>query len=848
MRSSSLQKLSLLLMLCLLAFRPSTISYAQQSQRPFAVDDLFEIEGVGHQFGGPYAFSSDGKQLAYTRVRGKKSLANHKWEWLLDNAGGDVWVKLDPKGSPTNITNGAIDGSGWWAPQWSPDGQKLAMLSTRGDNVYVWVWDARDKSLKQISQHGVDLDGDMRDRPFLWLDSDHILCGVLQGAEKTLSMVIELQSSTIAESEWPKVAKGLETTSSAIDSGVPPKTSERLQSELESINVRTGSVRVLTHSRTRFWQLSPDGTVIAYVKQVSQYIPRPNEPLPLIFSSVDTVQFVTTAGRALTFDGNISQDIFRDSMRWSPDGDELAFVGYSSSRDTPPSIYRANMTTRTISAQRMREDLDMRPGLRGAVQLEWTSTKDLIVRATKRIDSTRPKDSARRDWWLVRQDGELQLLTGGMPDVPREVWAQEGRLGFIGLAGGDLWRLDVVRRTTEDLTSVLREKVTQVCWPSTNPSGTAQYRILGKTYAEMLFSATTSRGSSTFMLETASGKISAVDKPSDKATLVAYEPKTATGIFFEDDRSGLQIWSKSVHKPAATQLASANSFLRNVAEASFKRIQYTGSNGEKLQGWVLLPNGYESSKRYPLIVWVYPGAVYVERPSPALAGIDSSFALNLQIPAAKGYAILFPSMPSSPEGSVGDPMLRLTESVMPAVEEAIEVGVADPDRLFLLGQSFGGFATYGLVTQTQRFKAAVSLAGPSDLISLYGTFDARYRYTEYPQDNLSQQAILEVGQIGMGGPPWTESNRYMRNSPISYADRILTPLMIIQGDMDLVPMQQGEEMFTALYRQGKRARFVRYWGEGHVLQSPANIRDMWKNIFSWFDSFSLENKLADPPN
>ncbi len=62
-------------------------------------------------------------------------------------------------------------------------------------------------------------------------------------------------------------------------------------------------------------------------------------------------------------------------------------------------------------------------------------------------------------------------------------------------------------------------------------------------------------------------------------------------------------------------------------------------------------------------------------------------------------------------------------------------------------------------------------------------------------------------------------------------------MLIIQGDMDYVPLQQGEQFFGALYRQGRRARFVRYWGEGHVFQSPANIRDMWEQIYAWFDEF-----------
>jgi dipeptidyl aminopeptidase/acylaminoacyl peptidase len=92
--------------------------------------------------------------------------------------------------------------------------------------------------------------------------------------------------------------------------------------------------------------------------------------------------------------------------------------------------------------------------------------------------------------------------------------------------------------------------------------------------------------------------------------------------------------------------------------------------------------------------------------------------------------------------------------------------------------------------------------------------------------------------MGMGGPPSTNMKRYLLNSPISFVEKVETPLLIIQGDFDIESqIQQGEEFFTGLYRQNKRARFVRYFGEGHVVQRPANVRDMWNQIFSWFDEF-----------
>ena len=72
-----------------------------------------------------------------------------------------------------------------------------------------------------------------------------------------------------------------------------------------------------------------------------------------------------------------------------------------------------------------------------------------------------------------------------------------------------------------------------------------------------------------------------------------------------------------------------------------------------------------------------------------------------------------------------------------------------------------------------------------------------------------------------------------------YADRVETPVMIIQGDMDFVSMQQGEEFFMAMYRQGKRAKFLRYWTSGHVI-GGANGVDMWKQIYTWFDEFLMK--------
>jgi dipeptidyl aminopeptidase/acylaminoacyl peptidase len=89
----------------------------------------------------------------------------------------------------------------------------------------------------------------------------------------------------------------------------------------------------------------------------------------------------------------------------------------------------------------------------------------------------------------------------------------------------------------------------------------------------------------------------------------------------------------------------------------------------------------------------------------------------------------------------------------------------------------------------------------------------------------------------MAAPPWREPQRYLRNSPLFQVEHVTTPVLLIQGDLDAVPIEQNEQYISALHRLGKRGRFVRYWGEGHLLRSPANIRDMWQRILAWMDEF-----------
>lgn len=841
MSAGRLRKVRLIFLAALLvAFNGSVI--AAGKQRPYGVDDIFRLESLGLLFGGPYAFGPVGHTLAFTRVRPDSALVNHKWEYLWRNAGGDVWVQSVVGDKPENITKGVEDGSGWWAPQWSPGGNRLVMLSTRGGNVRLWSWDRRSRQLQELSERAIDIETqNAYQRPFLWLDARHVLYPALPEGEQPLGMRIELQTPVIATREWPKTPKGEETTASVLDSGVPVDLTQRPHGQLRLLDVDSGNEKVVVDAPVAEWRISPKGHVVAFLRQVSIYLPKANEPLPFGWPGTFTVGLATLDGTVIDLKGKLSQNVLRDSLRWSPDGRQLAFLGYAGKdRSKPPLLYRVDLAQRTVTHQSLGA-LDAAPIVRKQVQMEWTVDNELMVLAARQNGDGRPSVTARRDWWLIDKDGHVQSLTTALKDVPGELWPTPDRRHFVGLAGGELWRVTPAGDTVENLTRSFNPQIAQMLWPVYTNTGIEEWPVPGRTYAQVIVGVRNKAGQVLpYRVDLADGRTQALRLPAPGAELKAFDPVSDSAVFYRSGDDGLFVWRSDLKTGHATTLVEANTFLRGIAEGEFKSIEYTSLDGKPLKAWLILPPDYKPGRRYPLLTWVYAGSVAGPTPSP-YERISAGGSLNMQIPAAHGYAVLIPSMPLNPEGETGDPMLRLQNGVMPAVQKVIDMGFADPKRLFLMGQSFGGLSVYGLVTQTRRFAAAVSLAGLSDLISLYGQFDARYRYTDHPQENLFAEALMESAQGRMGNPPWKDLGRYLRNSPIFYVDRVQTPLMIIQGDLDYVAIQQGEEFFNALYRQGKRAEFVRYWGEGHVLQSPANVRDMWKRIFAWFDEFSPES-------
>lgn len=779
--------------------------------RPLTPHDLSGLEELPAA-----ALSPDGRWLAYVRKRPRRTATFHKYDYLSGGDRCDVWIVDVAGGAPQNLTRGADDGSGHWGPSWSPDGKRLALLSTRGENVCAWVCDIASRTLHRLCERGMELQS--HSSPMVWVSDDDILLATLPAGEQPDRMTLEIRAAQIAMREWPKAWKGLEPTASALESGTLEPFDARPQGALVLVDAATGVERTLMRGRFGEMRIAPDGRHVAFFRQVDVRRPQADIKFERLDGRVSQLGIVAADGTLLTAGVPEIEQPIGTSLRWSADSTEVALLDHvDAAAGSSRRIFRYRLADGRV---RCESDTSLEPE-----SIVWTGENTILTFA-RPAQGPSPQ---RTDWWLLAGREAPRNLSADLDAVPTRLFPEEGRRSFVGLGHEGVLRLSVSDGRWADVSGAFERHISAVLWPPPRESDR-------RTVARLVLMVDGETSAERFSLDLRSGAMTFLAWPSDRAWLLQFTPEHDTAVHGAFDRTGAALW---ISRPSFEQhraIVETNTWLRDVAEGEIERVDYRGATGEELTGWLILPIDHEPGRRHPLITAVYPGSVFGGQTPPPMLSIVGEHAYNPQLLAARGYAVLYPSMPLGPEGEPGDPSLDMANGLGPAVDAAIEMGFADPDRLGLIGHSYGGYGTYALITQTQRFRAAVALAGIAELVSLYGQLDARFRYEPDAHEYL-QQYLSETGQLRMGAPPWKDTERYIRNSPLFAAGDVQTPLLIIQGDMDYVPLQQGEQFFSALYRQGKRARFVRYWGEGHVFQSPANIQDMWRETFAWFDEF-----------
>jgi dipeptidyl aminopeptidase/acylaminoacyl peptidase len=431
----------------------------------------------------------------------------------------------------------------------------------------------------------------------------------------------------------------------------------------------------------------------------------------------------------------------------------------------------------------------------------------------------------RSDLWIVTTEGQMQRLTDDGNNHSSPAWSPDGRflvfrrqqsLNMVIQAkqnhGGavDLFRIPVTGGQAENLTAA---------WDLL--PGAPQWSADGR---HIYFSSGIGGSAHLFRVPAAGGAVEQVTKGarmlSGFSLSAAFDRLAYTAT---DAAHPAEVFSARIDGAQEKKLSGVNdAFVNEVALSRAERILYPSKDGTQIEGWVILPRGYDPAKGpYPLILSIHGGPH---------SAYGQSFSFQFQLLAAQGYVVLY----TNPRGSTnyGEKFLWATwggwgnldyEDVMAGVDEAVKRYAIDEKRLGVTGYSYGGFLTDWIITRTSRFAAAISGAGISNWISDYGTAD-----------------IPRTKESEFYGPPWEDRSRELliKQSPIFYAGQVTTPTLFIHGEADLrVPIEQAEQMYLALKKRRVPAKFIRYPDSYHGGWTPWNSAHRSYQELKWWEQY-----------
>jgi dipeptidyl aminopeptidase/acylaminoacyl peptidase len=247
---------------------------------------------------------------------------------------------------------------------------------------------------------------------------------------------------------------------------------------------------------------------------------------------------------------------------------------------------------------------------------------------------------------------------------------------------------------------------------------------------------------------------------------------------------------------------------------------------------MFFPPGRTAGQKVPTIVYFYSGS-QVGTSAQAYGG-GAPNSIPVQIFATRGYGVLLCDVPLGPQGKGGNPIQEMGDAILGQVYRAAGLGYTDIDRVAIMGQSYGGYSTAAMISQTNLFRGAIALDGLYDLSGEFARMG--------PGGSTFNFVWSETGQGRMGTHPWADLRRYLANSPYYQADKMHTPLLLIHGkNDDTCPVEGAERMYNALKRLDRTAELAIYDGEGHVPGdwSLVNAVDATQRMVDWFGKYVM---------
>jgi dipeptidyl aminopeptidase/acylaminoacyl peptidase len=747
----------------------------QERTTPIGIEDILGTRSI--PWSARVSLSPDGKAVAYVAKgehdarRQGRPVADGVSGWA---AGADIWIADVGTGASTNITGGK--GSSW-GPVWSPSGSHLAFVSDRNGPVRPWLWAQANGELRQAAEvvaiprgYGTD--------DIHWAPDGRRFCVKVLPEGMTADPAVP---SVVAgdgapgnrDATRPTVVVRSFTPANSPDAVAPPAGGEdlnRFRVDIASVEVSGGRFkRVVVGARPLEYWVSPGGEEIAYTN-LKAFGSRKDD---LFENIVDLIVVPLSGGPARTVAGDVGLAT-SFAVAWSPDGGALAYTNSSGECCFVPAAGG--------------------PPLKAAI--------------------------SRREF------GDRAPL-----------WDAEGRSVYLHDKHA-VWRVAASDGTASEVAQLTEKTIVQVV--ATGGGGTNMGRVGGGTRVwspdagrSLVISTHDARSKRVGFarMDARTGRISWLIEEDKYYGLPPYfnvnTDATSDGrsmvYLAQDARHSDDVWMLSGDLTRPRRVTTLNPSLERAERGTNRIIDWHDLDGRTLQGGLLLPARYREGGRYPLVVVVYGGHLGSNDVNRFGFSNVATGTFNMQLLASRGYAVLVPDAPVRPGRALED----LAKAVLPGVEKVVSLGIADPDRIGVMGHSYGGYGAMCLLVQTTRFKAAVVRSGFANLVGVYGSLGG---------DGSAAGTWSAEVQGGMRGSPWQFRDRYIENSPLFRLDRIESPVLLVHGSSDNAFL--ADEIFVGLRHLGKEVVYAKYGGEGHmqVNWDYANRIDSISRIIDWFDS------------
>ena len=590
-------------------------------------------------------------------------------------------------------------------------------------------------------------------------------------------------------------------------------------SEIRVVEARGGTGRGLAapHDSDAHPRWSADGRALGFLSHrdgITQiYVVSPPDGLPyrLTNSPTDISDFKWSPdGRYIGYLA-ADQNLEREAKRRQGDDAMVGGEGYMSTRLHILPAGGGAERTLTLNA-------------RHVLSFDWAPDGSRVVYAAQKspqgrdafhVDIFESEVSSGSETPLVLQPGQDMAPAYSGDGRYIAFYSQRGVLSYFGerqvgvipSGGGD------IRYVTEHLDGDVFGGATKYWW---SKDGSKLIFGAGKGTSEYLFAVNPRTGDSERLAYVLTSTAAFSVSQDGKRIAWIKSSTTAPGdIFLTDSESGSE-----------TRLSDVNPQVRDYPTVNARTVRWKSKDGLEVEGVLRLPFDYTPGTRVPLLVSLHGGPT-----GAALESFPVPRTYPTQLFLGAGFAVFEPNF----RGSInyGPKFRKATieaqgfgdmDDIMTGIDALVDQGIADPNRLGVMGWSYGGYLTAWIVGHSNRFKAASIGACGTDWVSWYGPSIA------------NKESAPEVMWEYFGGPPWNRLDVYNRHSVRAFLKNIKTPSLVLHGEQDI---DSGPEVYVALRDLNVPVSYVTYPREGHGIAEPIHQRDLMRRNLEWFEKWIL---------